>query len=279
MRKWNHGTLRACTSFIDIFDCIFVGNKDPDLFAAMIWTLWTQRNNLRLGKPALPLNKVIEFAWERLTKAAISTSLFSYSTTGAHSYNLNSDGATSIEDTTTTNALPSPHAQRTPTTWMAPEAHNYKLNIDGATFAEDGTAGIGVVIRNDAGLVMDSLYQRIPLPTSIIEVEALAARRAMEFTLELGFDNVTLEGDSEVLVKTLNVGRNTLAHYGNLIVDILFLTSHFSKVQFSFVRRQCNRLAHSLARRASIIQQMSVWMEEVPPDLIPVFLADLNNLP
>ena len=64
MPKWNHGTLRACTSFIDIFDCIFAGNKDSDLFAAVIWTLWTQCNNLRLGKLALSLNKVIEFARE-----------------------------------------------------------------------------------------------------------------------------------------------------------------------------------------------------------------------
>ena len=64
MPKWNHGTLRARISFIDIFDCIFAGNKDPDLFAAVIWTLWTQRNNLRLGKLALSLNKVIEFARE-----------------------------------------------------------------------------------------------------------------------------------------------------------------------------------------------------------------------
>ena len=163
-------------------------------------------------------------------KSTMSTSLFSYSTIGAHSHNLNSDGATATKDIATTNALPSPHAQRTPTTWMAPEAHNYKLNFDGATFAEEGTTGIGVVIRNDAGLVMASLSQRIPLPTSIIEVEALAARRAMEFALELGFDYVTLEGDSEVLVKTLNAGGNTLAHYDNLTADILFLTSHFSKV-------------------------------------------------
>ena len=163
--------------------------------------------------------------------------------------------------------------------WMAPRAHSYKLNFDGATFAEDGTAGIGVVIHNDARLVMASLSQWIPLPASVIKVEALAARRAMEFALELGFDNVTLKGDSEVLVKTLNDGGNTLAHYGNLTADILFLTSHFSKFQFSFVRRQCNRLAHSLTRCASIIQQMSVWMEDLPPDHIPVFLADLNSLP
>ena len=96
--------------------------------------------------------------------------------------------------------------------WMAPRAHSYKLNFDGATFAEDGTAGIGVVIHNDARLVMAPLSQRIPLPASVIKVEALAARRAMEFALELGFDNVTLEGDSKVLVKTLNDGGNTLAH-------------------------------------------------------------------
>ena len=215
MPKWNHGTLRACTSFIDIFDCIFAGNKDPDLFAVVIWTLWTRRNNLRLGKPALPLNKVIEFARERLTEAATSTPLFSYSTTEAQSHNLNPATEDDAE-------LPFPHAQRTSITWTAPGAHSYKLNFDGASFTEDGTARIGVVIRNGAGLVMASLSQRIPLPASVIEVEALAARRAMEFALELGFDNVILEGDSEVLVKTLKDGRNTLTHYGNLTVDIFF---------------------------------------------------------
>ena len=214
-----------------------------------------------------------------MIEAATSTPLFSYSSTGAHSHNLNSVGTTVIEDNATTTALPSPPAQRTPDTWTAPVAHSYKLNFAGATFAEDDTAGIGVVICNEAGLIMASLSQRIPLPTSVIEVEALAARRAMEFALELGFDNVTLEGDSEVLVKTLKNGGNTLVHYGNMIAGILFLTSHFSKVQFSFVRRQCSRLAQSLAKRASIIQQMSICMGEVPLELMPVFLANLHSLP
>ena len=38
-----------------------------------------------------------------------------------------------------------------------------------------------MVIRNDAGLIMASLTQQIPLPTLVIEVEALATRRALEF--------------------------------------------------------------------------------------------------
>ena len=102
-----------------------------------------------------------------MTEATTSTSLFLYSTTGAHSHNLNPDGATVIEDNATTTTLPSPHVQRTPVMWTTPGAHSYKLNFDGATFAEDGTAGIGVVIHNEAGLVMVSLSQRIPLPASV----------------------------------------------------------------------------------------------------------------
>ena len=116
------------------------------------------------------------------------------------------------------------------------------------------------------------------MATSVIEVEVLAARRDLELALELSFDNVILEGDSKILVKTLKTGGSTLAHFCNLTANILFLTSHFSEVRFSFVRRQRNRLAHSLARRASITQQISVWMKEIPPYLMPVFLADLHSL-
>lgn len=43
---------------------------------------------------------------------------------------------------------------------------------------------------------MTSLTQQIPLLASVIEVEELAARRALEFAPELGFDDITLEGDS-----------------------------------------------------------------------------------
>ena len=41
---------------------------------------------------------------------------------------------------------------------------------------------------------MESLSQKIPLPISVIEVEVLAARRALELAVELGFDHVNLKG-------------------------------------------------------------------------------------
>ena len=64
---------------------------------------------------------------------------------------------------------------------------------------------------------MASLSQKIPLPTTVIEVEILAARRALDFTLELGFDNVVLEEDFETLMKDLKLGSSSLAHYRHLL--------------------------------------------------------------
>ncbi|KAK9986544.1 hypothetical protein SO802_031495 [Lithocarpus litseifolius] len=66
---------------------------------------------------------------------------------------------------------------RCPTTgWQPPEHGRYKVNVDGALFDADNTAGLGVVIRDEHGQVMASLSERIPLPPTVIEVEALAAR-------------------------------------------------------------------------------------------------------
>lgn len=94
-----------------------------------------------------------------------------------------------------------------------------------------------MVIQNDAGLVMVSLSQQIPLPFTVIEVEVMAARREVELALECGFRSIILEGDSKVLYKALQQGTRCLAHYGHLIADIQFLLSHFNAFKLSVMRR------------------------------------------
>ena len=112
----------------------------------------------------------------------------------------------------------------------------------------------------------------------MIEVEVLAARKALELTIELGFDNITLKGDSEVLINSLAKGGNSLAHYGHLLADIHILMTRFSSLSLSHVRRHCNSLAHALARHASSTLDLSIWMEEIPPNLNSMYLADLSGL-
>ena len=51
--------------------------------------------------------------------------------------------------------------------------------------------------------VVVSRSERALLPFIAIEVEAMAARRALVLALETGFDCIILEGDSLVLIKQL----------------------------------------------------------------------------
>ena len=144
--------------------------------------------------------------------------------------------------------------------WSPPEAPQYKINYDAATFAEDNNASLGVVIRNNEGPVMASLTQQIPLLATVIEIKALVARRVMEFALEIGLDNIVLEGNNEYLFKALKSGDRSLAQHRHLTKDILFLGSNISAFNVSFVRRQCNKLAYSLTRKAKFLPYiLSLW--------------------
>ena len=100
--------------------------------------------------------------------------------------------------------------------WTPPDDEYYKINFDGALFQADNCAGIGVVIRNGDGQVMASLSQQIPLPSTVIEVEALAACRALILEQEIGFTRVVLEGDSQTLITALKTDSHTLAHFGHI---------------------------------------------------------------
>ena len=96
-------------------------------------------------------------------------------------------------------------------TWQPPPSSFYKINFDGALFTKEQRAGIGVVMHNEHGLIMAWSSQQIPLPGTVVEVEALVARKALELALDCGLDRVILEGDCEILMKTLQNGSKSLA--------------------------------------------------------------------
>ena len=93
-----------------------------------------------------------------------------------------------------------------PTSWQPPGPLQYKVNVDGALFEADNTASLGVVIRNEHGQVMASLFKHILLPPTVLEVEALAVRRGLELAVKMGFRNIVLESDSQILITTLREG-------------------------------------------------------------------------
>ena len=90
--------------------------------------------------------------------------------------------------------------------------------------------------------------------------------------------NIVLESDSQILITTLREDSYSLASFGHLVKDIQFIASYLSSINYIHVIRQCNALAHSLARRAKSLSQSQVWMKDVPPDSSIVLHADLFGL-
>ena len=70
-------------------------------------------------------------------------------------------------------------------------------------FSESGEAGIRVVVRDAKGEVIAALAEKITYSRSVEMLEALAARRAVKFIVELGISLSEFEGDSKVACRAL----------------------------------------------------------------------------
>ena len=99
--------------------------------------------------------------------------------------------------------------------WKPSDKDEFKTNYDGAVFQETNEAGIGVVIRNDDGEVLGPLSKKIALPGSVVMVEMLAARKAVQFALEIGITHSVFEGDSQIIYKALSTDVAALSSFGH----------------------------------------------------------------
>ena len=85
-------------------------------------------------------------------------------------------------------------------------------------------------------------------------------------------------GDSLSVIKGLMGEGRLLTPMGLLIEDAKHLSRHFEELHYSHVKRDCNVLAHNLARHAAGIPDLLVWMEDIPSHFHDVFQADLLGL-
>ncbi|XP_050246203.1 uncharacterized protein LOC126694162 [Quercus robur] len=150
----------------------------------------------------------------------------------------------------------------------------YKTNYDGAVFAESEEAGIGVIIRDVKGLAIAALAEKIPYSGSVEVLEALAARRATRFVVEVGFTASEFEGDFEVVWRALRTTDGAHSSMGEIIKDTMSIVGSLRTFSLSHTRRQGNCAAHALAKRAIVSFPLLVWMEHVPADISHVVISD-----
>ena len=49
----------------------------------------------------------------------------------------------------------------------------------------------------------------------------------------------------------------------------------FSRLHYSHVKRECNKVAYCLARHVINVLDLAIWMEDIPPQFVFVLQVDL----
>ena len=137
------------------------------------------------------------------------------------------------------------------TAWKSLDSGSVKINYDGAMFEDINVARIGVVVQNDRGEVLATMTERRPILESVLVLETLAARRAIQFAHEVGFLSFIFEGlpDSETSINAIRNQTSLHSSFGHIIRDIWSSTSFFQSISFFYICKQSNVLVDVLTKR------------------------------
>ena len=130
-----------------------------------------------------------------------------------------------------------------------------------------------MVIRDSEGMVIAVLSERISLPSTVEDVEALA----ISFSIELGLQDVVFEVDSEIIYSHLVSDSTCMTAFGHIIEDSRWLATSLRRVSFSHVRRNGNRVADKLAKLTKFLYEPQIWIEDIHRDVTDYVTLDRSN--
>jgi ribonuclease HI len=134
--------------------------------------------------------------------------------------------------------------------WQSPPNGKLKCNVDASFYNLAGVTGWGWILRDSRGQFQLAGTNVLHSPLNVLEGEAMALKEAMEEMIHRGLSHVIFESDSKVVVDAIASRQVGVSEFSIVISHIqsLLLTNSYFEVKF--VKRQANKVAHSLARAA-----------------------------
>lgn len=132
--------------------------------------------------------------------------------------------------------------------WQIPRSGIIKLNWDASINLQQNRMGIGVIARNHEASPLAMLCARTEFVSDPTIAEAIAAWRAVELAMKLGFCFITLEGDALLIVQALSGDENCWSLRGQVANDAREMLRTFQEWGIQHVSRAANGAAHRLAK-------------------------------
>ena len=111
------------------------------------------------------------------------------------------------------------------------------MNFNGVVFRHRKKTGIGVVIRDEYGVVIAALSKIVNAPLGATEIEEKAMEAGVLFTRDVRIREVMFEGDSLVICKALQGEGEAPSSTHNVLAVTLEQASGFRSFYFSHVKR------------------------------------------
>ncbi|PPR91690.1 hypothetical protein GOBAR_AA28987 [Gossypium barbadense] len=83
----------------------------------------------------------------------------------------------------------------------SPNFNFIKVNFDASFKASNNIGGVGVVLRDIERFVVGVTALKLPIAANAATAEAIAAVKAIETAIDMGFSYVSIEGDARVILK------------------------------------------------------------------------------
>jgi len=214
----------------------------------MLWCLWRRRNDKVWDGETKDERLVVQLARELLSQWC------------------------TVRDKNEQQQQPLPCIQQE---WQPPEPDYIKCNVDAALFRQERAFGIGMCLRNSQGHFIKALtkwYNGIP-PAQ--EAEATGLRDANLWLGHLGLSKVHIELDCKLVVDGIVDSSNNQSEFGNIMANCRALLQHFPNFKISFVRRQANYVAHSLARESQLHTRHQVF-DLIPPCITTILMNEIR---
>jgi len=170
------------------------------------------------------------------------------------------------------------HQEQNPThtsSWVKPPTGTTKGNVDATMFDNNTIMGYEMCFRNSLGQLLLGKSGFLLSFSTVLEAESIALLESIKTTISNGMHTVLFETDCKFLVDALTSPAVLISEFGNLVSQCRRLLSSNPDYVVSFVKRQANKVAHTIAR-ASLSHPSLYTFNDVPSTMYYLFMNEMH---